>query len=218
MFQAAATDPRALESLLAFWADAGVDAAYADAPVNRTVAAVAAPKMVKRAPLPGQAAAAAPRPPIPSLAAPRPPPREDLDESVAAARRAAAALDLAALEAAIAAFDGCGLKTAGARRAVFSRGNPAAPVMVVGEAPGADEDAQGAPFVGRAGQLLDRMLAAAGLGAGSLSPTPCSGARRATEPPRRTNKRCVCPSSNARLRWCSRRFCCWSAAPLPRPC
>ena len=163
MFQAAATDPRALESLLAFWADAGVDAAYADAPVNRTVAAVAAPKMVKRAPLPGQAAAAAPRPPIPSLAAPRPPPREDLDESVAAARRAAAALDLAALEAAIAAFDGCGLKTAGARRAVFSRGNPAAPVMVVGEAPGADEDAQGAPFVGRAGQLLDRMLAAAGL-------------------------------------------------------
>ena len=75
---------------------------------------------------------------------------------------AAAAPDLTALAAAIAAFDGCNLK-AGARQAVFSRGPADAPLMIVGEAPGADEDAQGAPFVGRAGQLLDRMLAAAGL-------------------------------------------------------
>ncbi len=51
----------------------------------------------------------------------------------------------------------------GAKRAVFSRGNPQGPVMVIGEAPGADEDSQGAPFVGRAGKLLDRMLKAAGL-------------------------------------------------------
>ena len=50
-----------------------------------------------------------------------------------------------------------------ARQAVFSRGAPDAPVMIVGEGPGAEEDARGEPFVGRAGQLLDRMLAAAGL-------------------------------------------------------
>ena len=82
---------------------------------------------------------------------------------VEAARLAAAgATDLSALAAAIAAFEGCALK-AGARQAVFSRGPGDAPVMIVGEAPGADEDVQGAPFVGRAGQLLDRMLDAAGL-------------------------------------------------------
>jgi DNA polymerase len=82
---------------------------------------------------------------------------------VAEARRVAgAAADLVALAAAIAAFEGCPLK-AGARQAVFSRGRPDAPVIVIGEAPGAEEDARGAPFVGRAGQLLDRMFAAAGL-------------------------------------------------------
>ncbi len=84
--------------------------------------------------------------------------------AVAAAQAAAAAAgDLAALEAAIAAFEGCDLKRQGARQAVFARGTPDAAVMVIGEGPGADEDAQGAPFVGRAGQLLDKMLAAAGL-------------------------------------------------------
>ncbi|HEX7760406.1 MAG TPA: uracil-DNA glycosylase, partial [Caulobacteraceae bacterium] len=69
----------------------------------------------------------------------------------------------AALAVAIAAFDGCGLKFEGARQAVFSRGAPDAPVMIIGEGPGADEDAQGQPFVGRAGKLLDKMIAAAGL-------------------------------------------------------
>jgi DNA polymerase len=82
---------------------------------------------------------------------------------VETARRAAAAAgDLEALALAIAAFDGCALKV-GARQAVFSRGPADAAVMVIGEGPGAEEDAQGAPFVGRAGQLLDRMFAAAGL-------------------------------------------------------
>ena len=81
------------------------------------------------------------------------------DEAAAAAE----AEDLAALAAAIAAFDGCELKRQGARQAVFARGPPDAPVMIVGEGPGADEDAQGAPFVGRAGKLLDRMLATVGL-------------------------------------------------------
>src|SRR5580704_1858347 len=84
--------------------------------------------------------------------------------AVEAARIAAAAAeDLTALAGAIAAFDGCELKRQGARQAVFARGVADAAVMVIGEGPGADEDAQGAPFVGRAGKLLDRMLAAAGL-------------------------------------------------------
>lgn len=65
--------------------------------------------------------------------------------------------DLAALEAALVGFDQCELKR-GARSTVFADGNPAARVMIIGEAPGRDEDIQGKPFVGRAGQLLDRML------------------------------------------------------------
>ena len=60
------------------------------------------------------------------------------------------------------AFEGCGLK-ATATQLVFGDGNPSADIMLVGEAPGADEDRQGVPFVGRAGQLLDKMLAAIGL-------------------------------------------------------
>jgi DNA polymerase len=83
---------------------------------------------------------------------------------MAAAREAAAAAtDLESLAAAIQAFDGCPLKFEGARRSVFARGNPTADIMVIGEGPGRDEDAEGKPFVGRAGKLLDRMLAAAGL-------------------------------------------------------
>lgn len=61
------------------------------------------------------------------------------------------------------AFDGCELKK-GARNTVISDGNPAARVMIIGEAPGRDEDIEGRPFVGRAGQLLDKMFAAIGMG------------------------------------------------------
>jgi uracil-DNA glycosylase family 4 len=59
-------------------------------------------------------------------------------------------------------FDGCQLKSM-ATRLVFADGNPRAPIMFVGEAPGRDEDIEGLPFVGRSGKLLDRMLAAIGL-------------------------------------------------------
>jgi DNA polymerase len=143
-----AIDPRAAESLLAFWADAGVDSTYEDAPVDRTAESVAAPRR--------PASATAIREPAALEVAP--------SAGIEDARRsAAAAVDLAQLEAAIAAFDGCPLKFAGARQAVFARGAADAPVMVIGEGPGGEEDAQGAPFVGRAGKLLDRMLAAAGL-------------------------------------------------------
>jgi DNA polymerase len=66
------------------------------------------------------------------------------------------------LAAEVAGCTKCGL-AATRTQTVFARGNPAASICFVGEAPGADEDAQGLPFVGRAGQLLDRMIAAMGL-------------------------------------------------------
>lgn len=74
--------------------------------------------------------------------------------------RAASTLD--ELKAAMEAFDGCPLK-ATASQLVFEDGARDAKIMLVGEAPGKDEDIQGKPFVGRAGQLLDLMLAAIGL-------------------------------------------------------
>jgi uracil-DNA glycosylase family 4 len=150
-------DPRAIESLLAFWADAGVDTAYAEAPVDRMAAGLEA---MKPKPPPVQLrSAASPAPASAGLEV------EAIDSAAIDTGRAAAAAagDLEVLAAAIAAFEGCGLKRQGARQAVFARGNPEAPVMVIGEGPGAEEDQQGAPFVGRAGRLLDKMLAAAGL-------------------------------------------------------
>lgn len=103
----------------------------------------------------------------PALAAPRAvqPARAEPDpaDPVAVARRAAeAATTLDALQAAVAGYDLCDLKK-GARNTVFADGNPRARVLVLGEAPGAEEDREGRPFVGQAGQLLDRMFAAIGL-------------------------------------------------------
>jgi uracil-DNA glycosylase family 4 len=149
-----AVDPRAAESLLAFWADAGVDATYADAPIDR-LAEGAAMLRAKSQPQACRPAAA------PDARGQR------LAGRFRCCRpgqgHGGACQDLEQLAAAIAAFDGCPLKTQGAKQAVFSRGPGDAPLMIIGEGPGADEDAQGAPFVGRAGQLLDRMLKAAGL-------------------------------------------------------
>ena len=85
-------------------------------------------------------------------------------DAVAFARAAAeAAVDLAALRATMEAYELCELKR-GARQLVFSDGQPNARVMIIGEAPGRDEDIQGKPFVGRAGQLLDLMFRQIGLG------------------------------------------------------
>jgi uracil-DNA glycosylase family 4 len=152
---ASSVDPRAVESLLAFWADAGVEASYADDPIDRLAEGAALLRARREPPAPVAVA------PVATPAFGRGP---DLGAVVAeAAALAAACADLPALAAAIAAFDGCPLKTQGARQAVISRGPADAPLMIIGEAPGADEDLQGAPFVGRAGQLLDRMLKAAGV-------------------------------------------------------
>jgi DNA polymerase len=75
---------------------------------------------------------------------------------------AAAAGSLAGLAEALTRFEGCTLKHT-AMNLVFADGNPHGRVMLVGEAPGEDEDRQGKPFVGASGRLLDRMLAAIGL-------------------------------------------------------
>lgn len=84
-------------------------------------------------------------------------------EAETGARRIARAVtSLEGLEAALKDFDGCGLKST-ATKLCFYRGAPQADVMFIGEAPGRDEDLAGKPFVGRAGQLLDKMLAAIGL-------------------------------------------------------
>jgi DNA polymerase len=107
--------------------------------------------------LPGQAAALPSRP-SPTPAAP-PPGGSALAEAEALA---AAAPDLAALRAAIAGFGGLGLRDT-ATSLVFADGNEAAPLMLIGEAPGAEEDREGKPFVGASGRLLDRMLATIGL-------------------------------------------------------
>lgn len=85
---------------------------------------------------------------------------ESLADAAQSARRLAAGADsVEALAALVAEFDGCPLKRT-ATNTVFTDGSATAPVMIIGEAPGADEDQIGRPFVGRAGQLLDRMLAA----------------------------------------------------------
>lgn len=144
---------RAVESALAFWAETGVDACYADQPVDRLAEGAARLKARAAPARPAQAAAPAARQAGPDVSA----------ATAEAKARAAEAETLEALAAAIAAFDGCGLKFEGAKQAVFSRGNPEGPVMVIGEGPGAEEDARGEPFVGKAGQLLDRMFEAAGL-------------------------------------------------------
>ncbi|WP_439814093.1 uracil-DNA glycosylase [Zavarzinia sp. CC-PAN008] len=87
-----------------------------------------------------------------------------LDSVPEADLRAAAATagTLDELRALLAAFEGCAALRKGAKSLVFGDGNPAAPLLVLGEAPGAEEDRQGKPFVGESGQLLDRMLGAIG--------------------------------------------------------
>lgn len=123
----------------------GVDECIGDAPVDRYALPEKREKQTKP-----QAMA------IPAVIA-------GSDPVAEAERAAAAAGSLDALRAAMEAFDLCDLKQ-GARNMVFSDGDPSASVMIIGEAPGRDEDRVGRPFVGEAGKLLDRMLAAIDMG------------------------------------------------------
>jgi DNA polymerase len=144
-------DFHAAKAMLLWQMELGADEAIGELPVNRYAAAEAAarPAVAQPAAVAAVAEAAVPA---------------DGDDPVVVARRMAeGAGDLAALRDALAAYDHCELKK-GARSLVFADGTPAARVMIVGEAPGRDEDLQGLPFVGRAGQLLDRMFDAIGMG------------------------------------------------------
>lgn len=135
-------------ALLEWQMELGADEPIGDTPVNR----YDLPAEVAK-PAPPLAAAPA------AVAEARPAAGNAVGVAQAAAARAAGLADLAGVQA---AYDLCDLKK-GARNFVFADGNPAARVMIIGEAPGRDEDLEGRPFVGRAGQLLDRMFAAIGL-------------------------------------------------------
>lgn len=128
----------------------GADEALQDDPIDRFTLPDRLPKPQKPA-----AAKAKPDDTAPDLPSPAP----AVDAVQEATRAAQGAPDLAALEQALRDFPHCELKK-GARNTVFADGVAGAPVMIIGEGPGADEDRIGKPFVGRAGQLLDKMLAA----------------------------------------------------------
>jgi len=132
-------------ALLRWYVEMGADEAIGAAPVDR----------LNQTPRPAPMPVTPPRFAAPSLPIMTNPP-------AAVGASTPSAPDLAALEATVRAFDGCGLRRT-ATNTVFADGVPGAPLMIIGEAPGADEDRIGLPFVGRSGQLLDRMLAAVGL-------------------------------------------------------
>jgi uracil-DNA glycosylase family 4 len=155
------TNPAAL---LAWYAEMGVDVALEEAPVDRFATRTETSRPTQTATGPAVDPAPPPRTPPPrTLIAPATQTVTPIDETERAARATAkAAANLDELRAALDRFEGCGLRKT-ATQLVFADGNPQSRVMFVGEAPGRDEDIQGVPFVGRSGQLLDRMLAAIGL-------------------------------------------------------
>jgi DNA polymerase len=169
----AEVDRAALLAALRLQMDWGADEALADAPLDRTALSAALPPpgapfpaAAKTPPPAARGGAAAPPPasrPAPGgngglLILPAAPPGASR-----AAELAAAAGSLDALRDAMAAFEGSPLRET-ATNLVFADGAPASGLMLIGEAPGADEDRLGKPFVGVSGRLLDRMLASIGLG------------------------------------------------------
>lgn len=137
-----AWDYHTARALLDWQVELGVTDAIGDVPVDRYALPDTAPKPKKKA-----SSAQAPAKP------------QQVDPVALAAKAAQGAGSLDQLRAAMETFEHCELKK-GARQLVFADGTPGARVMIIGEAPGRDEDREGKPFVGRAGQLLDRMLAA----------------------------------------------------------
>ena len=143
---------------LAWQIELGADEAICDQPVNRLDQEAAA----RAEAMPGAGQGQGLERGTVRGPEPQPPRAPQGPNDAGAAVLAAGAGDLAALRQAMAGFEGCALKR-GARNTVFADGNPEARVMIIGEAPGREEDQAGKPFVGRSGQLLDRMLAAIGL-------------------------------------------------------
>ena len=137
-------------ALLKWYIEAGADEAIGDTPRDRFA----------QPPTPAPAPKPEPPQPRPAIRPARKAPPSAI--AADAAEIAAACRTLDELDDAICAFDGCALKDTAANT-VIRDGNPEARSMVIGEAPGAEEDRRGLPFVGPAGKLLDRMLAAIGL-------------------------------------------------------
>lgn len=164
--------------------EAGCDAVLDEAPVDHYAAAAPSAQAQNSSPPDSRAATAstmqeamqeAPQaalstphpaasvPPVaPAVAQPALGETNNAAAAATAADLAKAAQDLLALQAAMQGFDGCPLKKT-AKNTVFSDGVADAKIMLIGEAPGQDEDREGRPFVGRSGQLLDAMLASIGL-------------------------------------------------------
>lgn len=159
-----------LSEILQFYAEAGVDTPLVDAPVDRFSQVDAKRAQAQQAPIAARSNTPSPVASKPSInanitAAPSTLSKASVpdDAKIAMARQmAASATTLEELREQLAAFDGCNLKFT-AKNLVFADGNPHAPIMFVGEAPGREEDLEGVPFIGRSGQLLDRMFAAIGL-------------------------------------------------------
>jgi DNA polymerase len=154
-----------VRDLLSFYVESGVDIALDEAPANRfadpaTPSAALPETEAPPAARPRPELRSEPRaaPPVAQPAAPPPP-----EEAIMAARAAAEqAPSLYALRAIMSTFEGCALRTT-AKQLVFGDGSAEARLMFVGEAPGFEEDQTGIPFVGKSGQLLDKMLAAIGI-------------------------------------------------------
>jgi DNA polymerase len=165
----AVTDQQAAAVLLRWYLDAGVDLALAEDPQNRYALTAAAQDRAREEATRARPTANESRPPSPGVPRSAPPPTPTDDEPIsqaetlrAAAHLAAEAHSLEALRAALDAFHACALRRT-ATNTVFADGKPDHGVMVIGEAPGADEDRMGLPFVGVSGKLLDAMLASIGL-------------------------------------------------------
>lgn len=159
-------DPTEARALLKWLVDAGADEALADAPVDR-FAVAAEPEPVRSESIAPASRVRSPEP-LPQRT-PQPLPMRAPASFAVTQATAGGASEIAArcktldeLKAAVEAFEGCALKVT-AKTTVFADGHPNANVMLIGEAPGRDEDLQGLPFVGRSGQLLDRMLNSIGL-------------------------------------------------------
>jgi uracil-DNA glycosylase len=165
-------DPVQARALLKWLIEAGADEALTDAPVDRfavaaevkpiAAAPVSVPAPLRNQPMPAPQVARAPAGDLPrvTIASPALMPASTAARSARDVAASCSTLD--ELRAAVEAFEGCQLKVT-AKHTVFADGHQGAPVMLIGEAPGRDEDLQGVPFVGRSGQLLDRMLNAIGL-------------------------------------------------------
>ncbi len=147
--------PQQAAEALRWLAEMGADEIIGEEPVNRSVPALPSASSPPKAPAPAIATVATPK----TVSAARPALQAQPTGAGADVSRLQSLSDI---EAALAGFDACPLKKT-ATRLCYADGNPQARVMLIGEAPGRDEDIQGKPFVGKSGQLLDRMLAAIGL-------------------------------------------------------